>query len=120
MFDRHHDSFICAPHVVDGPAECDRVMPFATLAPALARGTLPPFVWITPDVDHDMHAGTVAESDASHHARTCHGARTSTPMDDGGVLRTIETMYHLPHLDAAPNPRSGTLLPLLGIPRARD
>lgn len=51
--------------------------------------------------------------------RTPPRARMSTPVDDAGVLRTIEALYHLPYLGAAADPTSGTLLPLLGSSRAR-
>lgn len=166
-FDRHHDPFVYAPHIVADPAECDHVVPYATFGSALAAGTLPSFVWVTPDVEHDMHTGTVAAGDAwlrqnltpvlaspwFHHdgvvivtfdestgatgagcctaasgghvltlvvsPRTARGARMSTPVDGAGILRTIETLYHLPYLGAAADPRSGTLLPLLGMTRAR-
>jgi phospholipase C len=166
-FDRHHDPFVYAPHIVDDPAECGRVVPFATFGSALSDGTLPPFVWVTPDVEHDMHTGTVAEGDAwlrttlstvlssawyrddgavivtfdestggtaagcctgaagGHvvtlvvSSRTPHDARMSTPIDGAGILRTVEAIYGLPYLGAAANPKSGTILPLVGLPRAR-
>lgn len=165
-FDRHHDPFVYAPHIVGDAAERDRVVPFSTFEPSLSNSTLPPFVWVTPDVDHDMHTGTVAAGDAwlrttltfvldsswyrqdgaviitfdestggtdagcctaaagGHiptfviSRRTPHDARMATPLDDAGVLRTIEALYRLAYLGAAANPQSGTLLPLLGLPRA--
>jgi phosphatidylinositol-3-phosphatase len=166
LFDRHHDPFIYAPHIVHDIAECDHVRPFRTFVAEMSRGTLPPFVWITPDVDHDMHTGTIAQGDAwlrttltmvlgsswyrdngvvivtfdestgdtdagccegaagGHimtlvvSRRTPRGARMPNPIDDAGVLRTIESLYHLPYLGSAANPRSGTLLPLMRLPRA--
>jgi hypothetical protein len=166
-YDRHHDPFVYAPHIVDKRTTCGRVVPFATLAPALAKGTAPPFIWVTPDVLHDMHTGSVRQGDswlgaqlpavlrsrwyrdggvviitfdesggtttagcctgaAGGHiativvsSRTRPGARMARPVDDAGVLRTVEALYHLPYLGAARNPRSGTLLPLLGMKAAR-
>lgn len=165
-FDRHHDPFVYAPHIIENPAECDRVVPFSTFGPALDSGALPPFVWVTPDVEHDMHTGNIAAGDAwlrqtlppvlasswyrdggvviitfdestgataagcctgavgGHivtlvvSPRTPPGARLSTPVDGAGILRTIEALYRLPYLGAAADPRSGTLLPLLGLARA--
>lgn len=165
-YDRHHDPFVYAPHIVDDRAACDRVVPYAMLAPALAKGSAPPFIWVTPDVVHDMHTGSVRQGDAwlsrqlplvlrsgwyraggvviitfdesggtttagccagadgGHVAtivvspRTRPGARMSRPLDGAGILRTVEALYHLPYLGAARDPRSGTLLPLLGMKRA--
>ncbi len=167
LFDRHHDPFVYAPHVVADRAECDRVVPFSAFFPALAHGRLPAFVWVTPDVHHDMHTGTVAQGDAwlravltnvlastwyrddgavivtfdestggtdagcctgaggGHiatfvvSARTAPGARMAAPVDGAGILRTIEALYRVPFLGQAADPRSGTLLPLLRLPRAR-
>jgi hypothetical protein len=43
---------------------CDRYdVPFSRLAVDLARGTLPAFSFITPNVINDMHDGTVADGD---------------------------------------------------------
>lgn len=47
--------------------------------------------------------------------RTPHGARLSSPVDGAGILRTVEALYHLRYLGKAADPRSGTLLPLLGM-----
>jgi len=44
----------CADHVVD----------YAQLAADLSAGTVPDYVFITPDLSHDMHDGTVAAGDA--------------------------------------------------------
>ena len=166
-YDRHHDPFVYAPHIVQNRSMCDAIVPFSALRPELARGSVPPFVWVTPDVEHDMHTGSVRQGDAwlsqqlpvilrsswyraggivvitfdesggttgsgccsgaagGHvatlvvSARTPRGARLATPLDGAGILRTIEALYGLPYLGAAGDPRSGTLLPLLGKPRAR-
>jgi hypothetical protein len=40
------------------------------------------------------------------------GARDPRPIDHYGVLRTIEDALDLPHLNAAANPRNGTLAAL--------
>jgi len=39
-------------------------LPLGSLATALASSSLPAFTFITPDLDDDMHDGTVAEGDA--------------------------------------------------------
>lgn len=62
-FDKHHDPFVYAPHIVGNPAECDNVLPYSTLSPELSGGTAPPFLWVTPNIEHDMHTGSVREGD---------------------------------------------------------
>lgn len=44
----------CTEHVVD----------YSQLAVDLAAGTVPDYVFITPNLDHDMHDGSVADGDA--------------------------------------------------------
>ncbi len=44
----------CVQHVVD----------YSVLAADLAAGTMPDYVFITPNLQHDMHDGTVADGDA--------------------------------------------------------
>jgi len=46
------------------PARCHRVVPLSELRADLAGGRLPRFVVIAPDLNHDMHSGTVAAADA--------------------------------------------------------
>lgn len=42
------------------------------------------------------------------------GARSTTPVDEAGILATVEDLYHLPHLGEAASPASGNLLALTG------
>src|SRR6516225_533268 len=39
-------------------------VPYSRLAADLAAGSLPAFSFVTPNVDHDMHDGTVAQGSA--------------------------------------------------------
>jgi phosphatidylinositol-3-phosphatase len=41
----------------------DRVVDYSVLDKDIAAGTVPDYVFITPDLDHDMHDGTVREAD---------------------------------------------------------
>jgi phosphatidylinositol-3-phosphatase len=45
------------------PARCHRVVPLSRLRPDLRHGRLPRFTMITPDLDHDMHSGSVGRAD---------------------------------------------------------
>ena len=44
-------------------ARCQRVVPLAQLATDLQKGQLPDLVWVTPNLQHDMHDGSIAEGD---------------------------------------------------------
>jgi phospholipase C len=48
-----HPEARCSAHVVD----------YAQLDPDIAAGALPKYVFITPNLDHDMHDGTIAQGD---------------------------------------------------------
>jgi len=52
---KKHDPFMYFASVRDDPARCAKVVPFAQLDADLAAGRLPRLVFITPDLDHDMH-----------------------------------------------------------------
>jgi len=61
---RKHDPFLYFPTVTRNPALCDDVVPFDQFASDAASGRLPQLVWVTPDLDHDMHGGRPGVSDA--------------------------------------------------------
>lgn len=87
-YDRHHDPFVYAPHLVDDRNECANVVPFNQLGPALLAGTAPCFIWITPNVEHDMHTGSVAEGDAWLSQQLPGVLRSSWYEDQGVVVIT--------------------------------
>ena len=62
-YDKNHVPFVYAPHIVHDPAECSRIVPYSRLGPELSAGTAPPFLWVTPNTEHDMHTGTVRQGD---------------------------------------------------------
>lgn len=55
---KKHDPFLYFPTISANPELCRNVVPFDQFASDLASGQLPQFVWITPDMAHDMHGGT--------------------------------------------------------------
>jgi phospholipase C len=61
---RKHDPFVYFPTVTQNPAVCDDVVPFDQFASDADGGRLPQLVWVTPDLDHDMHGGQPGVSDA--------------------------------------------------------
>ena len=52
---KKHDPFIYFAGVVRDPSSCDHIVPLSELGADEHRGTLPTFVWITPNLCHDMH-----------------------------------------------------------------
>jgi hypothetical protein len=52
---KKHDPFLYYQGVVADPAQCARVVPLTQLAADESNGSLPRFVWITPNLCHDMH-----------------------------------------------------------------
>jgi hypothetical protein len=52
---KKHDPFAYYTRIVEVPARCARIVPLAQLARDEARGALPGFIWIGPDLCHDMH-----------------------------------------------------------------
>jgi hypothetical protein len=60
-----HDPFVYYDDIRNDPAQLANVVPYTRLASDLAVAqTTPAFGWITPDMTHDMHDGTVAQGDA--------------------------------------------------------
>ena len=58
---KKHDPFVYYTPVTSDPASCDRVVPLDQLASDERAGALPRFVWITPNLCHDMHDCSVAD-----------------------------------------------------------
>jgi len=58
-----HNPFLYFQNIRSNLVRCARVVPLTKLDGDLASGTVPDFVWISPNLRHDMHDGTVAEGD---------------------------------------------------------
>ena len=52
---KKHDPFAYYKHVTGDPARCRRIVPLTRLAQDEQAGALPRFIWITPNLCHDMH-----------------------------------------------------------------
>ncbi len=52
---KKHDPFIYYTRVAGNPAACANIVPLDRLAADERAGTLPSFIWITPNLCHDMH-----------------------------------------------------------------
>jgi hypothetical protein len=60
---KKHDPFLYYRQIVSGPG-CSHVLPFTSLHAAIRSGRLPRFLWITPNLCHDMHDCSVHEGSA--------------------------------------------------------
>ena len=58
-----HNPFAYFDDVRNDPSRCQSVVPHSQLAIDIAAGSLPAFIWITPDLCHDMHDCDVATGD---------------------------------------------------------
>jgi hypothetical protein len=63
-YDVNHNPFMYFTSIRDSPAQCARVVPFTGFNSDLASGRAPDFIWVSPNLIHDMHNGTLAQGDA--------------------------------------------------------
>jgi hypothetical protein len=62
---KKHDPFMYFAGVRGDPGRCAKVVPFDRLDADLAAGQLPRLVFVTPDLDHDMHGAGEGGDDAA-------------------------------------------------------
>jgi hypothetical protein len=60
---KKHDPFLFYTSTAGSRSRCKRVVPLAQLSADERRRTLPKFIWITPDLCHDMHDCAVSTGD---------------------------------------------------------
>jgi phospholipase C len=60
---KKHDPFVYYRKLVSNPAACKRVVPLDQLRADEQAGALPDFVWITPNLCHDMHDCSLSTAD---------------------------------------------------------
>jgi phosphatidylinositol-3-phosphatase len=84
---KKHDPFLYFRDVVDSRARRDRVVPFPQLARDLARGRLPDFSLVVPNLCNDMHDCSAATGDAWLKARIVPLLRS--PVLRGGVVFVV-------------------------------
>jgi regulation of enolase protein 1 (concanavalin A-like superfamily) len=64
LYAPRHNPFIHYTDVATNPARCANVVPFSRFTSDLTAGSMSNYVWITPDLCHDMHDCGVASADA--------------------------------------------------------
>jgi phosphatidylinositol-3-phosphatase len=60
---KKHDPFIYFDNIRNTPTRCEAIVPYSQLAVDLQASALPSYVWITPNMCHDMHDCAVASGD---------------------------------------------------------
>jgi phospholipase C len=63
-YDVNHDPFVYFDSIRSDPAQCNRIVPFTEFASDLRNNTAPDFIWVSPNLIHDMHDGGYAQGDA--------------------------------------------------------
>jgi len=63
LYAKKHDPFVYVDHIRTDAHTCAKVQPFTAFYPALAAGTLPAYVFVTPNLCHDGHDCSLRQSD---------------------------------------------------------
>ena len=63
LYAHRHDPFMYFTDISADPDRCNRVVPLTQMATDIQDGTLPTFVWITPNMCEDMHDCPVSSGD---------------------------------------------------------
>jgi hypothetical protein len=84
-YDVNHNPFMYYRSIRASGSQCGRVVPYRGLASDLSSGTAPPFMWVSPNLIHDMHDGTAAQADGWMSDLMQH-VRASRWWSQGGVV----------------------------------
>jgi hypothetical protein len=63
-YDVNHNPFVYYRSIRGSRSQCRQVVPFGALASDLSSGAAPSFMWVSPNLVHDMHEGTAAQADS--------------------------------------------------------
>ncbi len=61
---RRHNPWMYFQDISGNPARCNQVVPLSEFAGDLQNNRLADYVWITPNLQHDMHDGSIEEGDS--------------------------------------------------------
>jgi hypothetical protein len=64
LYRQKHNPFIYFDDIRLNAARCNKIVPFTQFATDLQANTLPDYVWITPNMCHDIHDCPLADGDA--------------------------------------------------------
>ncbi|HEY0755177.1 MAG TPA: alkaline phosphatase family protein [Ktedonobacteraceae bacterium] len=80
---RKHNPFVSYADIQQNPARLARIVDFSQFASNLAGNAMPAFVWITPDLCHDMHG-----------AGACSDTRGLIQVGDAFLRATVNQIMH--------------------------
>ncbi len=63
LYVRRHNPWMYFQDISGNPARCNLVVPLSEFAGDLQANSLADFVWITPNLQHDMHDGSIEDGD---------------------------------------------------------
>jgi phosphatidylinositol-3-phosphatase len=64
LYRQKHNPFIYFDNIRQNPVRCNKIVPFTQFATDLQANSLPNYVWITPNMCHDIHDCPIASGDA--------------------------------------------------------
>ena len=64
LYRQKHDPFIYFDDIRQNPARCNKIVPFTQFDADLQANSLPNYVWITPNMCHDIHDCPLKDGDA--------------------------------------------------------
>lgn len=63
LYGQRHNPFIYYDNIRTNPSRCQKIVPFDQFSTDLAANSLPDFVWISPNLCHDLHDCQLSEGD---------------------------------------------------------
>ena len=93
LYAQKHDPFMYFASIQNNPTRLQRIVPFSQFDQDIQSATLPNFIWISPDVCHDMHGdpscpsydGLIAQGDTFIHT-TVHQIMSSPSWSQGSAI----------------------------------
>lgn len=64
LYVRRHNPWMYFQDISGNPTRCNQVVPLSQFAGDLQNNQLPDFVWISPNLQHDMHDGSIEDGDS--------------------------------------------------------
>jgi len=64
LYARKHNPWMYFKDISGNPQRCNQVVPLTQFTSDLQKNQLPDFVWITPNLVHDMHDGSIRDGDS--------------------------------------------------------
>ena len=90
LYAQRHNPFIYFNNVRTNPARCQKIVPFEQFQTDLAANDLPEYIWITPNLCHDMHDCPISSGDDWLQTWVPKILASSAWQDDGVLFITFD------------------------------